>query len=276
VVRVEDALAEALPGLRPRSLQTIDTGWDSVAFDVDGEWILRVARDERVARLYHTEGRILRELELPLPTPSPVRVGEGWILTRRIPGHPYDGRVDAAPLGRFFAALHAFPVEQARALGVPSHDRGWRERYDAFARGLLGRARSLLGDDADRAEAMLAGYLDDPANFTFAPRLIHADLGPEHILASGDELTGIIDWSDARIGDPALDFAWALNRTPPEFAAAVLAAYDTDDASLPERALFFHRLGPWYELHYGIHFHKPEYVESGLAGVRSRLPPALG
>jgi aminoglycoside phosphotransferase (APT) family kinase protein len=122
---------------------------------------------------------------------------------------------------------------------------------------------------------MLSAYLDEPANFEFTPRLTHADLGPAHILSRGGELTGVIDWSDARIGDPALDFAWALNGAPAAFAEAVLGAYASDDHSLPDRALFFHRLGPWYELHYGVHFDHPAYVESGLAGVRSRLPGRL-
>ena len=275
-------IEELFPELSVERVVAIEDGWDSLVLDVDDEWIVRMPRREPVRECLAFEARLLPELAPTLPVPLPrfelVADGLRAVAYRKLAGKPVSGTDErhGRQLGEFLAALHAFPVEQARALGVPSHDRGWRERYDAFARGLLGRARSLLGEDVDRAEAMLAGYLDDPANFTFAPRLIHADLGPEHILASGDELTGIIDWSDARIGDPALDFAWALNRTPPEFAAAVLAAYDTDDASLPERALFFHRLGPWYELHYGIHFHKPEYVESGLAGVRSRLPPPLG
>jgi aminoglycoside phosphotransferase (APT) family kinase protein len=133
----------------------------------------------------------------------------------------------------------------------------------------------MLGDDRPAAEEMLSAYLDDPANFQFEPHLIHADLGPAHVLARGDELAGVIDWSDARIGDPALDFAWALNGTSAAFAEAVLDAYARDDPLLADRALFFHRLGPWYEVHYGVHFDQPAYVESGLAGVRSRLPGRL-
>jgi aminoglycoside phosphotransferase (APT) family kinase protein len=35
----------------------------------------------------------------------------------------------------------------------------------------------------------------------------HADLGAEHILELDGTLTGIIDWSDAAITDPALDLA---------------------------------------------------------------------
>jgi hypothetical protein len=41
--------------------------------------------------------------------------------------------------------------------------------------------------------------------------------------------------------------------------------------ALRRRALFYHRLGPWFEVHYGDFTGRPEWVRSGLAGVRSRL-----
>ena len=272
---------ELFPQLEPRDVVTIEEGWDSLVLDVDGEWIVRIPRRQPVRECLAMELRLLPELAPALPVPVPrferVADGLGAVAYPKLEGDPVDVSRSSlgAQLGRFLVALHAFPVEQARELGVPSDDLGWRANYEAFARGLLGRVGPMLGDDRERAEAMLADFLDDPANFEFEPRLLHADLGPAHILARGDELTGIIDWSDARIGDPALDLAWALNGTPRAFAEAVLAAYGSNDARLTERALFFHRLGPWYELHYGVHFHQPAYVESGLAGVRSRLPAPL-
>jgi aminoglycoside phosphotransferase (APT) family kinase protein len=224
------------------------------------------------------EAQLLPALAGALPAAIPrfehVADGGRAVAYRKLPGSPVDGS-DAGigeQLGRFLAALHAFPTEEARALGAPSHDRDWRGRYESFARGVLGRAGRLLADDLRRAEAMVSAYLDEPANFAFAPRVTHSDLGPAHVLARDGRLTGVIDWSDARIGDPAIDLAWTLHGTPPAFAEAVLAGYGDDDPRLAERALFFHRLGPWYELHYGIHFHRPAYVESGLAGVRVRLP----
>jgi aminoglycoside phosphotransferase (APT) family kinase protein len=276
-----ELVEELFPQLRPQAVVTIEEGWDSLVLDVDDQWIVRVPRREPVRECLAFELRLLPELApaLPVAVPRFEHVAEDLraVAYRKLPGEPVDvGRTPvAASLGRFLSALHAFPVEQARGLGVPSDDLGWRERYESFARGLLGRVGPMLGDDRARAEAMLADFLDDPANFVFEPRLLHADLGPAHVLARGHELTGIIDWSDARVGDPALDLAWALYGTPPAFAYAVLETYGSDDVSLARRALFFHRLGPWYELHYGVHFHQPAYVESGLAGVRGRLPAPL-
>jgi aminoglycoside phosphotransferase (APT) family kinase protein len=85
-------------------------------------------------------------------------------------------------------------------------------------------------------------------------------------------LVGVIDWTDAQVGDPALDFAWLLTRLGARFAADLVAAYKGDvDETFGTRAVFFHLLGPWYEVLYGVDFGLPHYVTSGLAGVRERL-----
>lgn len=271
-----ELVEELFPQLEARTVVAIDEGWDSLVVEVDGEWIVRVPRREEVRTSLATEVRLLPELApaLPVPIPRFEHVSEGGVTYRKLRGSPADGSSAAlgSRIGRFLAALHAFPVERARELEVPSHDLDWSERYRRFTGEVLDAAGPQLGP---QAEAMVAAYLADESNFAFPPRLIHADLGPAHLLAEGEELTGVIDWGDVRIGDPALDFAWLLNGTSAAFAAAVLAAYGQDDPSLTDRALFFHRLGPWYELHYGLYFDRPAFVVSGLAGLRSRLPGGL-
>ena len=101
--------------------------------------------------------------------------------------------------------------------------------------------------------------------------LVHADLGPDHVLCRDGRVVGVIDWSDARIGDPALDLAWCLNGTPEAVSEAVGRVYGVDGATR-ERSLFYHRLGPWYEVAYGLDTGQQHFVRRGLEGVRSRLP----
>ena len=96
----------------------------------------------------------------------------------------------------------------------------------------------------------------------FSPALLHADLGPAHLLVRDGRLAGVIDWGDARLGDPALDYAWALN--------GPFADWEVDP-DLRRRAWFYHRLGPWYEAHYGLFTDQPAHTELGLAGIRARL-----
>jgi aminoglycoside phosphotransferase (APT) family kinase protein len=77
---------------------------------------------------------------------------------------------------------------------------------------MITAAAALRGIDA-----VVDGALDwlqdnvrrQPAAFPGPLRLTHDDVSPEHLLVDPDtgELAGILDWSDAALGDPARDVA---------------------------------------------------------------------
>lgn len=72
----------------------------------------------------------------------------------------------------------------------------------------------------------------------------------------------LLDWGDARIGDPALDYAWLLH--------GPFASWEVDD-DLRRRARFYHRLAPWFEAHYGLFVESREHLDRGLKQIRERL-----
>jgi aminoglycoside phosphotransferase (APT) family kinase protein len=98
--------------------------------------------------------------------------------------------------------------------------------------------------------------------------LVHGDLGPAHVLTFGSVVSGVIDWSDAHVGDPALDLAWLVHGSGQGEVAAV--AYGAT-AALVDRARDWHLLGPWHEVTYGLDEGRPDLVASGITGVRARL-----
>ena len=61
----------------------------------------------------------------------------------------------------------------------------------------------------------------------WTPGFIHGDLHNEHVFIDGDEVSGIIDWSEAAQGDPLYDLA-SLTLAHPEHLGAVIAGYGTD------------------------------------------------
>jgi aminoglycoside phosphotransferase (APT) family kinase protein len=257
-VRVSDVLREALPDAEERDVHLVESGWDSRVVDVGGEWIIRIARRHAVADRYRVETALLLELapSLPLPVPEPVRTGACWILTRRLSGSAFDGDADIRPLGAFLTALHSFPTDRARALGAEFHDpQRDADRFRGLVLPLLAPAERRAGE----------ALLDEHSATHFEPRLTHADLGPEHVLVHEGGISGVIDWTDVRLGDPAIDLAWAL-QAEPEIASTYAA-----DASLARRALIYHALGPWHEVELGIERGDSRWIESGLAGVRARL-----
>jgi aminoglycoside phosphotransferase (APT) family kinase protein len=265
MVLVEDALAEALPGVEPRSVKIVDEGWDSVVVFVDDEWVLRVARDPRFANSYAVEAALTKELAplLPLPIPVIVRCTEHWALSRFITGRAFRGRSGGEKLAEFLQALHAFPVERARQLGLPDHERALS--HERFSRHVL---PSLDGSERRAAEALLAEYVEAEHPWVTA----HTDLLAPHVLVRRGALTGVIDWADARIADPAIDLAWPLFGTPRRFAEAFARAYGLD-AGLRRRALVLFTLEPWHEV---VHADEPRAFAAALAHVRERLRKATG
>ncbi|MFI6298841.1 phosphotransferase family protein [Nonomuraea sp. NPDC050790] len=60
----------------------------------------------------------------------------------------------------------------------------------------------------------------------WTPTFIHGDLQLSHVFVDGDEITGIIDWSEASQGDPLYDLA-ILTLGHPEHLADVISGYGT-------------------------------------------------
>ncbi|MDA0174244.1 phosphotransferase [Solirubrobacter taibaiensis] len=158
---------------------------------------------------------------LPLPVPEPVIVGRGAIIQRRIPGRPLL-ELPRAERARFVPELLAF-VEAVHAL----------DGVDA-----------PVDDTPPEAWGVDLPAPPPAERLTF----IHGDLGAEHVFADGDRITGVIDWGDAAIGDPAIDHGRLLR-----------------DFGAPDhpRARFYAIATALEDLDYGV----PLYRENALAAL---------
>ncbi|MHC1561136.1 phosphotransferase [Actinomycetospora sp. C-140] len=226
----------------------LGSGWDSDAVLVDGRRVERTARRPAAEAGLAREARLLPWLagRLPVPVPDVRVVARDPLVVRHelLVGEPLDAPDPArgAALGGFLRALHAVPLAEAVAHGLPdpSTTQGWRDRaFDRFAAEVLPR----LPDPGPLA-ARLDRLRDAPASV-----LVHGDLRAEHVLVAGGRITGVLDWSDARAGDPAKDLVWPLLGTPPDVAAAVAAAYGAD---LGDRARDWHAVAPCYAVVHGL------------------------
>jgi aminoglycoside phosphotransferase (APT) family kinase protein len=252
-----DLIASAL-GRRPRSLVEVDDGYDYEVVVVDGEWVFRFPRRPAVEEALAVEIELLPRLRDALPVPVPrfelVWHDSIFVAYPLIDGGPLVDE-DGDGVRAFLAALHAFD-----ATGLPVERPDWlamyRRQRDEFERLVVPLLDPAL---VPRAHELLA-ELETLTGFT--PALLHADLFPEHLRVNNGRLVGVIDWGDTRIGDPALDYAWLLN--------GPFADWDVDD-ELRRRARIYHRLTPWYEVHYGVFTNRPASVERGLAEISSRL-----
>jgi aminoglycoside phosphotransferase (APT) family kinase protein len=220
VGRAREIISTSFAQFRGKHVAFLDEGWDFQVFEVDAKWLFRFPKREESAARLTKEYQLLSDLKawvsLPVPDFQYFRQphgGSGWLLAgyKKIPGTPADvaEAVDwptvARQLGLFLAELHAYPVDRAERAGVPEGEdclAQWRDES-------LTRLDGVAGLPIDRHD--LSSYLknDLPGPYCSTRRLVHSDLWAEHILIDPHtcSVSGIIDWGDAAIGDPAVDLA---------------------------------------------------------------------
>jgi aminoglycoside phosphotransferase (APT) family kinase protein len=249
------AIAGAL-GREPGRVIEIDDGYDFFVAIVDDTEVFRFPRRSSVDDALDGEIALLPLLAdaLPVAVPRFERICREPVFFVSYPLIDGEPLVDEDPetVAAFLTALHGLELPLPREPWLDEYV----ERCERFARDVLPlvdqhlrpKARQLL----DQAETLTG----------FDPVPIHGDILPEHLRCRDGRLVGVIDWGDARIGDPALDYAWLLNGPFPH--------WDVDD-DLRRRGGFYHRLEPWVWAHYGLVTDKPGHVRAGLAELSSRL-----
>ncbi|WP_306208811.1 phosphotransferase family protein [Actinoplanes sp. RD1] len=231
----------AAHGLTGARVTPLGAGLDNSAMLVGDDVVLRFGRDgAAVAR----EARLLAFLapRAPVPVPVPLFHDEqaACLAYPLLPGTPLvlapAGRARAVPQLRDFVAwLHAQPAPDIQRDDTPLRDWLAQARDDHAA------VRELIPDRHRRAvEDFLRA---DPPPDTPHRVLAHNDLGAEHILVdAAGTVTGIIDWTDAALADPAVDHARLLRDLGPAYR----------DPARDERALFLARCLLLEDLAYGV------------------------
>ena len=261
---VRSVVGAQLPGYQVESVVEAGAGLDNIAYEVNGELIVRFSREPDPARraaLVDHEARLLAAVAgispLPVPEPRFTVADQGCLAYRKLPGMPLvdlpqpqraaHARSIAATLGEFLTALHTVPVDRMAELVEPDDQplAEWRrEAAEAYA----AVAGHVPAAHRPRVEAFLDAA---PPDGRYALVFSHNDLGIEHVLVApvAGTVTGVIDWSDAAIVDPAYDFGLLYRDLGPA-ADTALRSYRTDAhdvAALGQRAVFYARCSVFEE-----------------------------
>lgn len=229
----------AVKGLEPVSSRDhAGLGKDlDVAVVADGvrrEWVVRCPRNAAAGARLEAEGRLLAILGARLPYAVPqvegsAKLPEGGraVVHRTLGGAPVD-LTSLSPesplvtaLGRALAALHDVPGELLEDVGLPAYTADeYRQRRlaEVDRAAASGHVPATLLSRWERA-------LEEVGAWRFVPCVVHGDLAPENVLVDGDRVTGILEWAETRIADPADDFAWLASGCTPSTFLAVLDAY---------------------------------------------------
>ena len=244
-------IARLLERRRPfppvRTLEPLGAGDFCMAWLLNGREVVRVARHDAAARALAREACVLPAIagRLPAVVPRPVfddggDDGVAFAVHERVAGVeltaelwrvlPEPARADLPrALGAFLAALHAIDPTVGASCRVPAMD----HRADAVRlRTRLAATPGALPDALrDAIDDRLARWLDDGVGRAgLEPRLLNADVSPGHVLVDLEhgEITGIIDWGDVVIGDPARDFIFLYEDWGSEFLDLALDAYPAE------------------------------------------------
>jgi aminoglycoside phosphotransferase (APT) family kinase protein len=246
--RATRALRAHAPQLVHTELTELGQGLDNSAY-MAGGLVLRVG-DGRDARDAGREARLLAtlapHLSIAIPTPRFADADAGVLAYELIAGRPLLGRL-APPgagrrLGRFLRELHTVEPATVEDL-IPTEDAdpgAWLEDLDG---------------PSDLVDIVHAS----PPQRARQRVVAHADLGAEHILELGGTLTGIIDWSDAAITDPALDFARVYRDFGPRVLEEAIKGYGALPAAMA-RIEFFARCAALEDLAFALKSGRHEYA----------------
>lgn len=171
----------------------------------------------------------------------------------------------AASIGQAIAAIHSLPTSFVTDAGLPSltameSQRSCMSIADrAAATGLLPAA--LVGR-WERA-------LEDSKLWQFQPVVIHGSLGSDSVLVADGKVSGVLDWQELRVGDPARDLQWILGSRNDSVIDSAFGAYEqvrgAGDRQLMQRARLYSELELAKWLLHGTEVRSTEIVDDAVS-----------
>lgn len=287
VVAVLDA---HLPGHRVGSVTPLGEGQDNISYEVDHELIVRFSKEpdpDLRSRLVSSEAHLLTTVARisPVPVPDPVFTAaeHGCLAYYKLAGQPLIDLPHAlrtthadsvgVVLAELLSALHTTDRDLLAELVDDDYQpiRLWLaeavDNYTAVADRIPAAHRAAI-------ETFLAtAPPSDCVTLVFS----HNDLGIEHVLfdPATRRVSGVIDWSDAAMTDPAYDFALLYRDLGPAALDPALTTYRarvTADPVLADRARFYARCSVFEDLAYGLETGQAKYLDKSLAALPWLFP----
>ncbi len=270
-------VGEVAPGLVHVTPERLGSGWDNTAWlfkEAQEEWVFRFPRRAIAVDLLARELDVLPLLAPRLPLPITAAQWRGVMPN----GWPFGGyrlirgevaatagledneKLALAPVwGAFLRALHSI---DPTGLGAELTSSARPEPMGGAPKALGGLPIDPLGkvDVARRWDVTLANLVSTGTSTEAVLRtldraraiwnlaserpqvLVHGDLDGRHLIIARDEgrvhATGVIDWGDVMVGDPAIDLGLAYSFLDGAAREAFFDAYGEIDAGTEGLARF--------------------------------------
>lgn len=283
-----DIIEAQFPQLIPVSITELGKGFDNTVFTVNDKYVFRFPRREIAVQLLIVENQLLPLLvnQLNIAIPEPIFFGQTtkeykWPFTGykhvqgRSPGILSNEvrNLSAATLALFLKKLHQFPISQAEKMGVPT---------DRFGRMNISKRREMLVGNIKKAADLQLTEEDQAAldwlstmkeTQTDTPiTLVHGDFHIRNILVNKEGIiSGIIDWGDTHLGNPAIDLSIAYSFLPQSGRDLFFKNYGKVSDEIKMLAKFFAIYVGFILLLYGHDMKDVQLVASAKESIKLAL-----
>ena len=278
------AAVKGLEPVRTRMLESAAEDVDSAVIEDNLKriWVVRAPRNTAAGVRMDQEGQLVEQLMswLPFGLPqvegtAPLASGGRAVVHRQLPGHPMrplellhrPGL--AAALGRAIAAIHDLPVRLIEEAGLPVYT---ADEYRFRRLAEVDRAAGT-GQVPPRLLSRWEEAVEEVGAWRFVPCCVHGDLADDNVLVESDQITGLVEWAEARVGDPADDFArLALGANEPALdpvvAAYSAARHEPPDPALRRRARLSGEFALARWLLHGVNTNDDEIIQDAVGMLR--------
>lgn len=200
-----------------------------VSTNAGQEVIVRISRS-KTPRFLAEACAVKKAREAGVPAPEVLLVTskteDGNSLTlcveKKLPGDPLSGipyeqkdklKYFVTLAGEVLAKLHSVSTEGFGGLNDAGNGKltTWEDYMMEVVKNrekILTSAKNVGISETDIERGFAILEKNSEMFKSVKPHLLHGDFSTKHILISGDEITGLIDFENCKSGDPIVDFAW--------------------------------------------------------------------
>ena len=264
----------------------ITSGWDNMVLEVEEKYIFRFPRSRGGWARILKEAALLPLLSRTLNSPVPDyryvwggsrRYPLRFAGYRKIAGESCAEASDlktetlGPDLAQFLTELHSIlPTRRVLEL-IPRYTaKTWAESRASFYRRIRPLVYPLLhGKFREMSDEFWAESMVQFSHAEFEPTLIHSDLRAGNIIVNPrtGRLNGVIDWDNAAVGDPALDFMGAFELSP-VLGDVTLDNYEREKEGFRDRIDTYLRTVPFGEVAQGVRAGNRQLVKGGLMHLK--------
>lgn len=168
--------------------------------------------------------------------------------------------------GGILSKIHSIPVKIFGYMDDPKKYKSWEDFVFGLDKDLVYKAGEWMGVDNKLIKKAFGILESEPDIFKVTePKLLHGDFSPKHWLIERGKINGVIDFEDAKGGDPVRDLAWLEFFYPEPFPFETFLEGYTNKIIFDEN---FDKKMKLYRLQLGLDLLRYYYSEKNAPGGR--------